>query len=572
MKSVLVIVISVSVGAAAGVARADAFDRVGEGASLYGEMRPVALAGALKRLGVDQLPAVQRIKQQVGGIDVLDPALLAPTGLDVASPIAASVEFSPQGAVTHVRVVATLRDASVFRAFLGAVAGGGQLPLKPAAPDSPEAHAGILAVAAPSEELSAIARIEGDALIVDAVDVWGGHALAATEIARRFSTGVTKAFAPGRGARRLFASDTAVALYADGRRFSEVFEAIYRQDLEDDLKNTPKPQRAALRQKRTLKFKKCIADWAHSPSTFDDVGLALAADPREVRFTLGWGTQGDPPLGGLRFAPRDYEGVDYEFWARQAPVAGALFAASSSPFAALRRSGIYTSLTSLAEFGKRCGDQVNVGIAVRGWPLAAAAGLAQLDKPETKQASAGFDLSSVMAAFGQLRNVVVMVRDVSGQSAQFAVSTTFDNAAKPMLDLLLAAFGGGGTAKSLAPNRTPTVYSVANPAVGNFVGAVETLPKGQVMFTLADSDESLLAAYRKPTLMPGAAPVPARSVTPIAAIHLDGGLVAKLVTNAGASGDGVRPALDLMSRLKRVDADLAADGDLFRLTVRAPLK
>ncbi len=90
------------------------------------------------------------------------------------------------------------------------------------------------------------------------------------------------------------------------------------------------------------------------------------------------------------------------------------------------------------------------------------------------------------------------------------------------------------------------------------------------MFTLADSDESLQLAYRRPTQMPGAAPM-TRAATPLLALHLDGGMVAKLATNAGA-GENAKPALDLMARLRRVDADLAAGSDLFRLTVRAPLK
>ncbi|HEY2746448.1 MAG TPA: hypothetical protein VGL86_17575, partial [Polyangia bacterium] len=55
------------VAGGAGRARADAFDRIGEGAPLYLAARPVALVGALQRMGVDQLPSVQRIKRQMGG-------------------------------------------------------------------------------------------------------------------------------------------------------------------------------------------------------------------------------------------------------------------------------------------------------------------------------------------------------------------------------------------------------------------------------------------------------------------------------------------------------------------------
>jgi hypothetical protein len=131
-------------------------------------------------------------------------------------------------------------------------------------------------------------------------------------------------------------------------------------------------------------------------------------------------------------------------------------------------------------------------------------------------------------------------------------------------------FGGGGTPKPLAPQRTATVYSISNPSVGSFVGALENLPKGQVMFTFADSDESLQLAYRKATAMPGQ-DAPARRATPIAALHLDGGMVGRIFTNFGAA-DSAKAAIDLMARLKRIDADLATDGDLFRITVRAPLK
>jgi hypothetical protein len=552
-------------------AHADALDRVGEGASLYGEVRPVALAGALKRLGVDQLPAVQRVKQQVGGIDILDPAILAPTGLDVASPIGVSIDFSSQAGVTHARIAATLRDASLFRAFLGAIAAGGQLPIHAAEAGSAEEKAGIIATASTTPTLTAIARVSGELLIIDGVDVWSGKALAAAEVARRYSLAVAKPFQPGRGARRLFASDTAVALYADGRHFTELFEAVYRQDLEDKLKAAKASQRPSIKQKGLATMKKCVTEWSRSPATFDDLGLALSADPREVRLTLGWGTQGEPALGGLRFNPVDDGGVDADFLSRQAAVVASLFAASATPFTGLKHTGIYTSMASVGDFTKRCGDQMNIGIVLRGWPLVAAAGLADLNKPSTKQ-STGLDLGAALNMFGQLRNVVLMVRDAtSPQQAQFAIAATFDQPARTLIETLLSAFGSGATPKPLAPRRTPTVYAISNPSLGSFVGALENLPKGQVMFTFADSEESLQLAYRKPTPMPGQQTTPAPRTTPIASVHLDGGMVGRIFSNLGAA-DSAKSAVDLMARLKRLDGDLAADGDLFRIVLRAPLK
>src|SRR5262249_37085098 len=157
------------------------------------------------------------------------------------------------------------------------------------------------------------------------------------------------------------------------------------------------------------------------------------------------------------------------------------------PFTALKRGGVYQSMDSVSSFSKKCGDQVNIGIGVRGWPLVLGAALADLNK-SPGSTSSGLDLSSALNMFGQLRNVVLMVRDASTQPPQFAVAATFDAAAKSLLETLLGVFGGGsGTPKPLAGKRTPTVYAISNPLLGSFVGALETLPKGQVMFTLADS-------------------------------------------------------------------------------------
>src|SRR5262249_48673509 len=154
------------------------------------------------------LPAVQRIKQQAAGIDVFDPAILAPTGLDVASPIGVSVEFVGKAGLTHARIAATLRDAGMFRTFLRALGAAGQVPVTAARPGSPEEKLGIIAMASPTPTMRLIARMAGDTLIVDGADAWEGKPPADAEIARRWPLDVAKPFAAGRGARRLFAGDT----------------------------------------------------------------------------------------------------------------------------------------------------------------------------------------------------------------------------------------------------------------------------------------------------------------------------------------------------------------------------
>ena len=146
------------------------------------------------------------------------------------------------------------------------------------------------------------------------------------------------------------------------------------------------------------------------------------------------------------------------------------------------------------------------------------------------------------------------------------MTATFDSAARTLLELLLAA-GGTGSTTTLG-KRAPTVYSLAIPGIrGSFAAALETLAAGRVDFTLADSDESLSwpsapamprrrRRARKPPLMRVAGdmagwPSWGRSST------------------SGATGSR---CLDLLARLRRVDGDLAADGDLFRLTLHSALK
>jgi hypothetical protein len=164
-----------------------------------------------------------------------------------------------------------------------------------------------------------------------------------------------------------------------------------------------------------------------------------------------------------------------------------------------------------------------------------------------------------------------VIRDAGAQAVQFALAATFDAAARPLFETLLAAVGASGAPKTLG-KRSPTVYAISSPAIGNFAAGLETLQSGPLLFTFADSEESLQFAYRAPTLMPGAAPPPsAPGPTPIASVRLDGGMVARLLQSEGA-GESAKPALDFLTRMKRVDADVAADGDLFRVTVRAPIK
>src|SRR6185436_14033383 len=109
----------------------------------------------------------------IGGVE-LDPTLLSPLGLDVAAPIVVSLfDVQPGGKAYRHRAVATLRDPSLFRAFLGAVAASGQAPLERVDAGSAAGRLGVLASAKLPDGATAIARISGEWLIIDAVGANG---------------------------------------------------------------------------------------------------------------------------------------------------------------------------------------------------------------------------------------------------------------------------------------------------------------------------------------------------------------------------------------------------------------
>ena len=125
--------------------------------------------GAMKRLGVGELPEVKALRAQLGGLDVLDPTLLAPTGLDVAAPMVASIE-PMAGKRLHHRLVAQLRDANLLKAFLTGMAASGQVPVQAVAADSPLGKLGVIASLKLPDGLVAIARVQGQVLILDAIN------------------------------------------------------------------------------------------------------------------------------------------------------------------------------------------------------------------------------------------------------------------------------------------------------------------------------------------------------------------------------------------------------------------
>ncbi len=530
--------------AAAGTARGDAFDRIGEGAPLYAVMRPVALVGALQRVGIDQLPSMQRLKRQMGGIDPFNPAILAAPGIDVAAPLVVSL-LEPAGPnQAHTRIVASLRDVATFLMFVDAISTSGKVNLTHVDAASPLHKQGVVATGNLAPDMAVIVRVVESDAIVDIVNTLDGKkAPAAAELARRFAVKPLHAFSAGKGARRLFAPDAAAVVYLDGRKMQPIVKAMVDQD----------------RHARQRGNDKHCAVWTHAPTTFDDMGVALGATPEGLSLTWAWGTASGAPLGGLKLHAVDDAGLDAELLGGDATAVVALYAASLAPFGALKHPGPFANGDAMSAAIEGCDTLAGMTLVVRSWPLAIAA------LTTVKPGDAGGPLASLQASFGALRTVVVALRDVSQAGPRGAVTATFDPAARTMLELLLATAGAGSTTS--IGKRSPTVYGLNIPGLPRQVtAALETLTGGRVGFTVADSDDSLTWAFRSGD--GGAADV---GKPPVLRLAADMAELSKLGPMLNASRD-TQQVLDVLGHLRRVDGELVADGDLFRLTLHSALK
>ena len=563
MRRSVGVALAVAVLATGAVARADALDHVGEGAPVYLSMRPVALIGALQRVGFDQLREVQQLKRQLGGIDPFNPAILAAPGIDVAAPLVVSL-LEPAGpTLMHTRIAATLRDPQTFATFIDAVAASGQVKLQRVDAASSLGKQGVMATGMLSPDAALFIRvIETDAVVDLVTTTDGKKAPAPAEFVRRWPLKPSRPFAAGKGARRLFAPDAAAVAYVDGRRMQPLLQAIVADDRKRELRWASPSEKAKVMARQKERARRCEA-WTHAPATFDDMGLGLTATPEGLSLTLAWGTQGGVPLGGLKMHAVDDAGVDAELLGRDATAVVAWYAASLAPFGALRRTGPFASSDALSAAIDGCDPMAGLDLIVRSWPLAIGTFTA------SKKNDAGSPLAALQQSFGAMRNMVIAIRDVSQAGPRGAITATFDPSARQMLELLLAAAGGGTT--TTIGRRSPTVYGLAIPGLPRQVSAaLETLAGGRVGFTVADSDESLTWAFRSgdaaATDVGGG-----RGKPPLMRIAADMAEVAKLgpLLNAGRDQQQV---LDMLARLRRVDGDLIADGDLFRLTLHSSLK
>jgi len=536
--------------ACAGLAHAEGFDKLAEGAPAYAALRPLSFAAALKRLGVGELPEVQSLRRQLGGIDPLEPALLGPTGLDVAAPMVASGYQAVAGKplLRYHRLVATLRDPAMFNLFITGVAASKQAPLQITDPASALGKLGVIA-ALEDRDINLIVRLSGDLAVVDAVTPEHGPGMTPLQIARKYPLTPRRAFKPERGARRLFAPDAGAVLYVDGRRLLPVLEAM-------EGKGHGKNGRSA-----------CGLEWQKASTTFDDVAISLSVDPDGIGFSLAWGTQGGAPLGGLKLKAVDDHAWDLDLLGRTAPWLMALYAADLKPFSALKRLGPLATATTLSQSALRCGAPAWGTLLARSWPNALGALVAEAKAPKGPDPA-----TQALSAFGNLRTLVLALRDATPQGPKWMMGATLDAAARPLIEVLLGTVTQGRSGVQTPLGGRATVVYHAD-AVGTPVAAaLESLAAGPLAFTVADSDEGLGWAYRTAVRMPGAPPPPPPvGPTPLLMARFDTPALARLAPMLKL-GRQVDQLFDRAAKLRRLDADLISDGDLLRLTVRAPVK
>jgi hypothetical protein len=563
---VAVAALATATGIGSATARADAWAHIGEGAPFYVSARPVALFGALQRLGVSDLPAVQRLRRQMGGIDPFNPALLAAPGIDVAAPLGLQL-FEPAGRnLTHSRGAATLRDPQVFAAFLDALTVTGQVKLSRVEPGSPLAKQGVTATGSFGSSSTLIIRVQGGTVIADLVSSMDQKTRvpAPAEVARRYPSKPLRPFAATRGARRLFAPESAAVVYADGRRLQPFVQMMAEDDNRRELRWASPGQKPAVVARQRALDQRCSA-WNRAPTTFDDAAVALTAAPDALTVSWAWGTQAGPPLGGLKLAPVDETGLDPELLARDATMVLTFYAASAAPFLALKHTGPFASGEALNRALDGCDARVGLPLLVRSWPNAFAALAVKSGGPSP--------FGGLQPSLTSVRNVVLALRDAGARTARFAIATTYDPAARPTVEPVLAASGKGAVTTLGA--RSPTVYSLLLPGFPRrLTAALETLTGGRLGLTVADSDDSLGWAYRaSEPPAPAASPQPAgaRTKPPVARVAADMAAVARLGPLFRADRDE-QGLLDMLAHLRHVDGEVTADGDLLRLTVRAPLK
>jgi|GEM_PF-6025841 len=549
----LPVLATVCFGAAPARAEGEAFLLLGEGAPAYGVLRPASVLSALKRMGVGDMAEVKALRAQLGGIDVLDPAVISPTGIDANAQMAAAV-LEPVGPkALHHRLVAPMRDKAVFGLFLGGLALTGQLPVTAPPVDSELGKAGVIGYSTVAGKSTVVARMSGQNLVLDIVSVDGVKPWAASEVVKKFALQPKTPVALGKGARKLLGPEAALAAYVDGKKLVSLAGAVQLMArVLGDSQKPVVPVSAA-----------CQKTWTGGTVTFDDAAVAMQVTPNDLRLEAAWGTQ-SKAVPGLHFSPVDDLGVDVDLLSKQATLMLVDYDVGIGALSGVQRQGVYLSSSALDAAVNKCPSVAIPTLIIRSWPQALAALL-----DSTKKGSPPLVANAVDAA-AKMRNLVVGVRDVNPnnpETVRYFAAATLDPQLRTMADSVLALMGAQGTPTPIG-KRTPTTFALGDGAEAVVLG-LETLPSGPMQALLVDSKDTLAWTLRTATQVGGGIK---GGTLPVASFYASGPQMIKMLPILKLGQKDTETLTKLFGKVQKLDADLVLDGDVLRIRARTPIR
>jgi hypothetical protein len=513
-------------------------------------------------------------------VDLFDPRVLALAGLETEGKLWLSAfEPMPGRGCLHHRLAVPLAAPLRFSALLAQAMPAQEIPLHLVPQGSPLAVAGGYALYS-GEDIVVLVRLTEELLIVDVVTSAGGRLPSTLELARLFPPRARVPFmlyVPDRpqGARRLL-QGAAAALYVDGRALSSLApwaaSTVARRGGRE--RSAAWPSRAS--------DLRCQAAWAQAPAVFDDLALVLEPHARGLGLRIGWGTS---VLGqGLLSLPvSDDAALEPTRLGADTAATLSLRLASFAPFRDLRRDGLLQDLPRLRQSLEQCPLLGPALVAVRHWPQALGALFDPGSFVEEKALAPLLDIART-----RLRNLDVLVRGTEGGQVSYALAATFPASIRPVLEVSLT---GTAPPELLERGRRRLVLypsTLARPGGG--VAALEVLSGDRLLLTLANSPGSLdwaCAASDRADVLGGEVylaghgiyaiddgadrarrPSPPPWPEPILLRARLGGVRLRQLALPGTD-TLLTKALDVVSRLGLIEAELTAHPDLLLLDMRA---
>lgn len=520
--------------AAATAPPANAWSLIADGAPAYAVLRWGTLIDHVQRSGFTKSTAYEDFKKTSGNIDIFNPQIYAPTGIDINAPIVAQADGGP---LSHVRVVGRTTDKGLLVTIVSSMAEDKTSGITMQASSTPAGKAGVIA-SAKIAAWTGIVRIEGDLVVVDLITGAAAKTMTPALIAQKFSVKPLKAFTASSGARSVLGGDRVAALYIDGKKVSQL-HAMWAQFV-------PAPAKQG-----GMTLQKCQLEASKMPVTFDDIAAGVTMVDKAPELELAWGASAGQ---ALKFTAVD-DGIVNSARLRKESVAHlGIYGQLPAVFRALKTTGM-PSVDRIDQLIDQCPTTVAPTLLIRSWPHMVAAALAGLDKnPQDLGPMAG-----LVTAINQLRTVFFALRNVPNEQSPpnwvGVVSAT--EQFRTVVEGLLGIIGMQGTPRAFG--RHAITYYDGSAAQGGmkFVGAIEALANSLVGITGASGDDTLRWAFGT-----DAQKQVSGAGVPLVTAHMDGALLLSFSKD--------QEAKPFLQRINRLSAELRND-DLFRAVLRVQL-